>query len=381
MQGRPKKTKVMYAITKGNWGGAQQYVYTLATSMPEDTYDVVVVCGEGQILEEKLKGKGIKVYKLDSMVRDVKIFKEWKAFLELLSIIKKESPDVLHLNSSKMGGLGGLAGRLARVPKILFTAHAWAFNESRPWIQKKIIMFLHWLTVIFSHTTLAVSRKTKKDIDSLPFMRDKVFVVHNGIGKVDHVTKKTAQSIITKKTGTKPTPIMIGTVSELHKNKGLNFLIEAVKDLDEEVSVYIIGDGEEMNSLENKIEKLGLENKIYLTGRIEDAKTLLKAFDIFTLTSITEALPGVILEAGLASLPIVATRVGGVPEIIENGKSGILISPSKVNEINIALKYLISKPEKRKEFGKEIKNSVEKNFSLEKMIERTKRFYIPTISL
>ncbi|MFA7216969.1 MAG: glycosyltransferase family 4 protein [Candidatus Paceibacterota bacterium] len=381
MQGNSKKTKVMYAITKGNWGGAQQYVYNLATSMPEDIFDVVVVCGEGEILEEKLREKGIKVYKLNSMARDIKILKEWKSFTELLSIIKKEAPDVLHLNSSKMGGLGGLAGRIARVPKILFTAHAWAFNESRPWIQKKIIAFLHWLTVIFSHTTLAVSRKTKKDIDSLPLMRNKVFVVHNGIGKVDFIPKKTAQNILTKKVGSKPTPIMIGTISELHKNKGLNFLIEAVKDLDEEVSVYIIGDGEEINNIENKIKELGLQEKIHLTGRIDDAKTLLKAFDIFTLTSITEALPGVILEAGLASLPILATRVGGVPEIVENGKSGILVSPFKVKEINTALKYLISKPDKRKEFGKEIKNSVEKNFSLERMIERTKHFYIPTISL
>lgn len=381
MQGNSKKTKVMYAITKGNWGGAQQYVYNLAVSMPNDIFDVVVVYGEGEILEEKLKEKGIKVYKLNSMARDIKIFKEWKAFKELLFIIKKEAPDVLHLNSSKMGGLGGLAGRIARVPKILFTAHAWAFNESRPWVQKKIITFLHWLTVIFSHTTLAVSRKTKKDIDSLPFMRNKVFVVHNGIGKVDFIPKKTAQNTISKKVGAKPTPIMIGTISELHKNKGLNFLIEAVKDLDEEVSVYIIGDGEEIKNIENKIEELGLQEKVHLTGRIDDARTLLKAFDIFTLTSITEALPGVILEAGLAGLPVVATRVGGIPEIVENGKSGILVSPYKVKEINTALKYLISKPDKRKEFGKEIKNSVEKNFSLERMIERTKRFYIPTISL
>lgn len=381
MQGNSKKTKVMYAITKGNWGGAQQYVYNLAVSMPNDIFDVVVVYGEGEILEEKLKEKGIKVYKLNSMARDIKIFKEWKAFKELLSIIKKEAPDVLHLNSSKMGGLGGLAGRIARVPKILFTAHAWAFNESRPWVQKKIITFLHWLTVIFSHTTLAVSRKTKKDIDSLPFMRNRVFVVHNGIGKVDFIPKKTAQNTISKKVGAKPTPIMIGTISELHKNKGLNFLIEAVKDLDEEVSVYIIGDGEEIKNIENKIEELGLQEKVHLTGRIDDARTLLKAFDIFTLTSITEALPGVILEAGLAGLPVVATRVGGIPEIVENGKSGILVSPYKVKEINTALKYLISKPDKRKEFGKEIKNSVEKNFSLERMIERTKRFYIPTISL
>lgn len=376
-----KKIKVIYAITKGNWGGAQQYVYNLAKSLPKDKFDISVICGQGNILKEKLEKENIKVFEIEEMGRDINILDDFRSFKKIFSILKTEKPDILHLNSSKMGGLGGFAGRIARVPKIIFTAHAWAFNESRPWWQKKIIAFLHWFTVIFSHTTIAVSRKTKKDIDSLPFMRDKVFVVHNGIREITHVPKKTAQNTLAKMVGQKCPDFIIGTVCELHKNKGLKYLIESCINLPEEIKIYIIGDGEEKENLKNQINKLNLSNKVFMTGKIEDAKTLFKAFDIFILPSITEALPGVILEAGLAENAVIASRVGGIPEIIENGKSGILIPPGKPTEIYNAINYLINKPEKRKEFGKLLKTSVQKNFSMEGMIDRTIRFYTPTISL
>lgn len=376
-----KKIKITYAITKGNWGGAQQYVYNLAKSLPKEKFDVSVICGQGNILKKNLENEGIKVHEIDEMGRDIKITDDFKSLIKLIKILKEEKPDVLHLNSSKMGGLGGFAGRIARIPKIIFTAHAWAFNETRPWWQKKIIAFLHWFTVIFSHTTLAVSRKTKKDIDSLPFMRNKVFVVHNGIGEITHIPKKTAQNTLAKMVDQKCPDFMIGTVCELHKNKGLDYLIESCIDLPSELKIYIIGDGEEKENLQNKIKDLNLSDKIFMTGKVENAKTLFKAFDIFILPSITEALPGVILEAGLAENAVIATRVGGIPEIIENGKSGILVSPKKPKEIFDAINYLINKPEKRKEFGKSLKISVQKNFSMEGMIDRTIRFYTPTISL
>jgi len=376
-----KKLKIIYAITKGNWGGAQQYVYNLAKSLPKEKFEVSVICGQGKILKEKLEKENIKVYEVEEMGRDIKITDDFKSFLKLIKILKEEKPNILHLNSSKMGGLGGFAGRIARVPKIIFTAHAWAFNESRPWVQKKIIAFLHWFTVIFSHTTLTVSRKTKNDIDSLPFMKNKVFVVHNAIAEITHIPKKTAQNTLAKMVGQKCPDFMIGTVCELHKNKGLEYLIESSINLPSELKIYIIGDGEEKENLQNKIKDLNLSEKVFMTGRVEDVKTLFKAFDIFILPSTTEALPGVILEAGLAENPVIATRVGGIPEIIENGKSGILVSPKKPNEIFDAISYLMNRPEKRKEFGKSLKISVQKNFSIEGMLDRTIRFYTPTISL
>lgn len=375
MQENREKIKVMYVITKGNWGGAQEYVFSLATHLPKEKYDVVVVCGEGNILTEKLEAEKIRTIHIDSLKRDISIVEEFKSFFDLLKIIKEYKPDVLHLNSSKIGLLGGLTGRLARVPRIIFTVHGWAFNESRPFLAKKFFLLLQWLTVLLSHVTIAISRKTRNDIDSLPGVIEKVFVVHNGVGQVDFIEKNIALKKLSEITNSNPKRIIIGTISELTKNKGLDFLISACQNIEQDFSVYIIGEGEEKENLINLVEEKGLKDKIFFTGRIENAKTLLKAFDIFTLTSRKEGLPYTILEAGMASLPVIASRIDGIPEIIENGKSGILTRSGDVADITKALKYLIDKPDKRAQFGDALKTTVTENFSKEKMLEKTIGFY------
>jgi len=370
----------MLAITKGFWGGAQEYVFTLATSLPPEKYDVVVVCGAGGTLVEKLREKNIRVIQMSTFKRDISFFTEFKHLFALIKILKKEKPTVLHLNSSKMGGIGGVAGRLCGVPKIIFTGHGWGFNESRSWIARKFFLFLHWLTILLSHTTIAVSEKTKNDLFGLPFVSHKIFVIHNGISPINFLDKQTAREKLADMSrvplgivGTEK--VWVGTISELHKNKGLDFLISASTDLPDNVSIFIIGDGEEKNNLEKMISELGLQEKVFLLGRVENAKKYLGALDIFTLTSRTEALPYALLEAGLAGLPVLASRVGGIPEIIENEKSGILVEAGNITEIAKSLKNLVLEPQKRASLGNALQQKVESEFSLEKMLSETKDFY------
>lgn len=371
-----KKTRVLYAITKGVWGGAQEYVFSLATGLPKDQYEVSVICGEGNALSEKLKEQGIKTIQINSLKRDIFLFNEFKSFFELIKIIRDEKPDILHLNSTKIGGLGGLAGRICGVKKIIFTAHGWAFNENRSPFSKKIIFTLQWLTVALSNITIAVSKKTKNDIEVIPGIKRKVFVIYNGVEKIYFDSKEIAQTKISEISKAEKTRITIGTISELHKNKGLDFLITACQNLPTNVSVYIIGDGEEKENLKNLIREKDLEEKVYLVGKINNAKKLLRAFDIFTLTSRTEALPYTILEAGLAGCAVIASRVGGIPEVIDNAKSGILIKSGDTEELTRAIKYLIEREEKRKQFGETLQKNIEENFSKQKMIDQTIRFYI-----
>jgi glycosyltransferase involved in cell wall biosynthesis len=366
----------MLAITKGIWGGAQKYVFQLATSLPPEKYEVSVVCGAGGTLPEKLAGKNIKTFVVGTMSRDISFSGEIKSFFALLKILKKEKPDVLHLNSSKMGLVGGTAGRLCGVSRIIFTAHGLASNEDRPFLSRKFFLFLHRLTILLSHVTIAVSEKTKRDLSGLPFASRKIFVVHNGVEKISFEEKSAARKILSDLAGAEQTEIIVGTISELHKNKGLDFLILACAGLPDNVSIYIIGDGEEKNNLAGMIKKLGLQKKVFLPGRVENAGKFLKAFDIFTLTSRTEALPYAVLEAGLAGLPVIASHVGGIPEIIENEKSGILVPAGNIAEISKSLKNLVLEPQKRDSLGQALQEKVEQYFSLQKMITETEKFYI-----
>ena len=131
-----KKTKVLYLITKSNWGGAQRYVFDLATSLPADSYEVCVACGGDGEMRKKLLANGVRVVTIESLERNISLKKELLAFREISKIVREEMPDILHVNSSKAGIVGTLIGRIKRVPKVIFTSHGWAFNEDRGFISR-----------------------------------------------------------------------------------------------------------------------------------------------------------------------------------------------------------------------------------------------------
>lgn len=369
-----KKLKVFLCITKSDWGGAQKYVYDVATQTPE-YIDMTVLLGGGGELKRRLNEAKVNVITLENSQRDINTKKEAGLFFELFKIFKKEKPDVIHLNSSKMGLMGALVGRLTRVKKIIFIAHGWAFNEERPWYQKIFFRILHILTILLSHQTIAVSEITKKQI-GWPWNK-KITIVRNGLREIDFIEKEPARKILTEKINR---PILsdalwIGTISELHKTKGLKYAIEAVSKIKENIVFVIIGEGHARKDIEKLIEDFKVSDKVFLTGRIESASTYIKAFDIFTLTSITEALPYALLEAGAAGLAVVASNVGGVPEIIENDVTGLLCNPRNIQQIQDAIGLLIRDQEKAKRLGNNLKEKVKKDFRAEDMIKKTFELY------
>lgn len=376
--------KILYIITKSNWGGAQRYVYDLATTISKDRYEVSVLTGNFGVLTDKLEMEGIKILQTNSFQRNINPFKDIFAFFKILKTIKKESPDIIHVNSSKIGGLGALAGRVAGVKKIVFTAHGWPFREDRTEIQKIIIKFLSFLTVFLSHQTICVSKLDYKEARNWPFCKKKVSVIHNGIKNFGLYEREKARKKILDKiifSGGEfidEKSIVIGSMGELHKNKGYKYAIKALNRLSsctDDFRYIIMGEGEERSYLEDKITDLDLEKKVFLFGFNSENRKLLSGCDIFLLPSIKEGLPYVLTEAGFAGLPIIATDVGGVSEIIDNLKNGILIRPKDEKEIFNALKFAIENKEDLDKFSKGIKEKVLKKFSLEEMFKKTMSIY------
>jgi len=371
-----KKLKVLLMITKGNFGGAQHYVYDLATHVPSDTFDVVVASGEGVTLRTKLEGAHVRSIFIDSLRRDVSVFRDLKAFFEIVSILKTEKPDILHLNSSKIGVLGTIAGRVVGIKKIIFTGHGWAFNEDRSLVSKIVIGFLHWITILCSHHTIAVSERTKDQIRRFPFVKNKIVTISNGIGKVDFLSRDSArESLVPGKVDA----TWIGTISELHANKGVDTAIRAFLHISAqypEVIFVVIGEGDQRKKLEQLIDRAGLSTRVFLVGFKSDANTYLHAFDIATLTSRTEAFPYFPLEAGIAELPVIGTWVGGIPEIVLNHETGLLALKDNVHEIVEAFITLLENKELRLSMGVSAKLRVEGIFSLEKMISKTRDLYL-----
>lgn len=370
-------------ITKGVWGGAQKYVYTLATSLPQDAFEPVVLCGEGDALPDKLKEKGIPVQNIPTLARDISLIKEIRSFFSLVQIIRKESPDILHLNSPKAGGLGALAGRVAGVPRIIYTAHGWPFNERRGTVSKTAIWLLSWVTVLLSHTTIVIAEKEKNQAVDMPFVSShKITLIKNGVDKIDFIQKAAARKEISSlvPAGISSKTFWIGSFAELHTNKGLEYAISAVAKITAPIAYIIIGEGEQRANLERLIKKTNTRDSIFLVGFLPHASRYAKAFDAYIMPSIKEGLPYALLEAGSAGLPIIASKTGGIPDVIENGTSGILTTPGSSGEIERAVRYILENPERIKLYGKNIKNKVEKEFSLSQTVQKTIQTYTNALS-
>jgi len=386
-----KKIKILYCITKATWGGAQRYVFDLATSLPKNQYEVTVLMGGEGTLKDKLKLAEIKTIDLPGLERDIKISTDISLIFSLIKIFKKEKPQIVHLNSSKIGLLGAIAvyifnlfNKKSKI-KAIFTGHGWAFNEDRNWFQKKVIHSLHWFTIALCTQTIAVSQATADQISTSSFLKGKITVIKNGINKTDFLDKEVArQKILDLLPGNEINGnLWIGTISELHKNKGLKYIIEAMSliklnDSNPEQKLpilIIIGEGEKRLKLQQRIDRYKLNNVVFMPGRIDNASQYLKAFDIFTLTSTTEAFPYSILEAGQSGLPIIASAVGGIPEVINDMANGILLKPRDPEEIKKALEFLMANPHKMADFSHEIKIQISNEFSLKKMVDKTMALY------
>lgn len=375
-ESHPKR--ILYVITKANWGGAQRYVFDLAVASKEAGHQVLVVSGNEGPLTERLKEAGIGTRTIAAMKRDISLLDEFRSFKTLLQIVEEFHPDTIHGNSSKAGGLATLAGRLKGIRTILFTAHGWAFNEGRPLWQKAVIGLFHYAMVLFAHRTICVSSAIRQDAAWMPFVGKRFFVIHNGVTPTPLLSKNEARlALAPELVRGFPNALWIGSIAELHPTKGLDILVEAFAAIAHELPVVLVlmGDGTEWAKLQKLVQIYDLPDRVVLSGFVKDASSHLSALDVFVLPSRSEALGYALLEAGLASLPSIGTRVGGIPEVLEDGVTGLLVPPEKSIALSQALTELLTDEVLRNRLGTALHSKVDSEFSTKTMVERTLKLY------
>lgn len=344
-----------------------------------------------------LKENGVEFSPIKRLQRSINPFSDLFAFFEIYSLIKSQKPDIVHLHSSKAGVLGALAGRFALLhpfgasdgqagaKKIIFTAHGWVFNEQLPWFKKWLYILISRFAALFQGAIICVSEYDKTAALKYKIApANKLFVIHNGIDfeKLNFLDINTAREALQKTTRHSPltTHYLIGTVANLYKNKAIDVLIEAAKLLQDSTprqnfAFLVIGEGKERENLESRIKNYELKDKFFLVGSVAEAWKYLKAFDIFVLPSLKEGFPYVILEAMAAGLPIVASRTGGIPEMIVGGESGLLITPGDAKELADAILKLSQDGETAKKLGDEAMRTVKEKFGLQEMVKKTMEVY------
>lgn len=378
-----KKPKILYVITKGNFGGAQRYVYDLAKHLHESgLHEVAVAVGVSGELVERLREHRIRTILIPSLKRDMSFLNDLRAGKELYDLLRNEKPDVVHLNSSKAGFLGALAGRFSREkPRIIFTAHGWAFTEDRSRASRGALKILQWLTIILSHRTIAVSEYTKIEMSGMPFISKKITVVYNGVDDVQFLSRTAARTELSKKHAVPEKTLWIGTIAELHHNKGIAYALRAVAKLKEAIGAnarlayVVIGNGEERSALTTLARELNIQENIFFVGEYKDAARFLPAFDVFLFPSIKEGMPYALLEAGMASLPVIATKVGGIPELLLGPECGLLCEPKNPDALADAFLRLSGSTQTRKQLSAALNKKVAECHSLETMTTATMRLY------
>lgn len=387
------RRKILYVITKGNWGGAQRYVYDLATRLPRGTFDAAVACGSEGVLTEKLHRAGIRSVVIPSLQRDAAVLKEISALRELIRLFAKEKPDIIHLNSSKVAALGSLASFFVSVssfllhilnakryalnaPQVVFTVHGWAFNEPRSIAARIAIWLVSALTAFLATDVIVLSHSDSAQAAHMPFVRRKTRLIQNGIARAKMLTREEARGQLAENRRETLPNLWIGAIAELHRNKGIEYLVRAFAELKSPTTLCIIGDGEERARLEALTEKLRIANRVFFAGFKKDAAQYLKAFDIFVLPSLKEGLPYALMEAGTAEIPAVATKLRGIQEIIHGGAVGILVPPKNAAALAEAITRLIENPDERAAVGKNLAARIQKHFSLSEMFRKTEALYL-----
>ena len=369
--------RILYVITKANWGGAQKYVYDLATAAKAAGHEVAVAVGGTGPLTEKLSAAHVRVVPLSLKQRSSFLFDliTFGSLFSLIALFRAERPDVVHVNSAKAGGLGAFAARTTGVPHVVFTAHGWAWNESRPWFSRLSIRFFSWLTVLLSHTTICVSGAMQRSARWMPFVRRKLVIIHNGIDCPDFLSREAARAELAPPSVGK---YWLGMISELHPTKRVEDAIRAVKLLVEkhaDLSLVVIGEGPLRADLEDLIRDLGLGRHVYLAGFHDAAGRLLKAFDLFVHASMSESFGYVIAEAGCAALPVVATNVGGIPEIIPDNAHGLLVPSKDPEALAAGIEAFMKDPMHALEAAARLHARVATHFSKAEMVRKTLERY------
>ena len=366
--------RVCHVAVADLWAGAEVQLKVLLSKLVRkaDINLSVILFNEGR-LEKEIGALGIPV----------KVFPEnrWgsgKIFLELVHEFKKSNIQIIHTHKYKDTILAAPAAKLSGIPHVVRTVHGLrepfeglpAFNMS---LYEAIERTVHRYcvdSIIGVSSQIENRYKAKGQVSSVTCIR-------NGID----LEGKAVQSDrwrMRKDLGIDSATCLIGTVGRLTPVKGIPYLLEAVTILVRQgakVKILVVGEGGIRQDLIAQTHSLRIADNVVFLGHREDTDVLLQAMDIFALPSLSEGIPMALLEAMAASRPIVASRVGGIPEIIEDGFEGYLVEPMDVNNLAERCRQLIEFPEVARRMGEQGRKRVERDFSATAMADRVASVY------
>ncbi|NIA15128.1 MAG: glycosyltransferase [Nitrospiraceae bacterium] len=376
-----KKFRVAHVITRLCKGGAQKNTFHTVRLANRERFDVDLISGptkgrEGSI-EPAVRDAGIEIVRVPYLVRRVAPLHDYLAMRQLTALFVRNRYDIVHTHTSKAGFLGRLAAVHAKTPIIVHTPHGNIFHGYFP----------KYVTRAFVWMERHAARRTDRIIELTPGgieehlaewigRREQYVTIFSGIDLSPYDAAIARRNETRRALGVADNQLLVGGVGRLEPVKGFRYLVSAARLVLESVPnarFIVAGTGALAKVL--RAEAADLDDRFRFLGLRDDVPDLMAAMDVFVLPSLNEGMGRVLLEAGAAATPAVATSVGGVPDIIRAGETGILVPPREPEALANAVCILARDPGARQAMGQAARGAVAPAYGLDHMVARIEALY------
>jgi glycosyltransferase involved in cell wall biosynthesis len=363
--------KIAHVVLNGRLDGGQRVCFQILREARQRGYEVALVSPDEGELTTQVRSEGIPLY-LFGLERTF----QFNRALTFADWLKKEQVHLVHTHTMVPGDvLARIAARLAGIP-IISHIHAYRAFSQRPTV-RTVQRLLDNATARLTAAIIAVSEALRTSLIEQGYPASRIWVIHNGV-QVECLPTQEQCLEIRRELGFQPTDRLVAVIGRVSPAKGIRELVLAAPQVLECVpSAHFLVIGEDVESegqfrrnLERQVMELGINRHFHFLGHHPNAARLMHALDLFVLPSWIEGLPITILEAMAAAKPVIATPVGGVPELVVDGETGILIPPQDVRALADAIIQLLENPELRTEMGQRVYERVRAQFSLSQMLEQ-----------
>jgi glycosyltransferase involved in cell wall biosynthesis len=365
--------KILYLITRAERGGAQVHVLDLIRAFRHHC-DIEIAVGEEGFLLDEARRLGIGCHLVPSLVQPISPAKDVRAFREIVALLRKTRPDLVHTHTSKAGILGRLAAWFCNTPAI-FTAHTWCFAEGTSWRWKLLGAPSERIAALPGGAIINVSDANRQLALKYRVAAPKRLVtIHNGIPDPPAEPAAAAPSVSSEI----PAVIMVARFAQ---QKNHSMLLDAAARIARPFRIQFAGTGPTMAEVAAKTAELGLSSRTEFLGDRSDIAELLRAASIFALPTNWEGFPLSILEAMRAGLPIVASDVGGVSEAVIDGENGFLTPRGDNDAFTDSLERLLNDSALRARMARQSRLMFEQRFTAEHMFRKTFHVYRQAVSV
>ncbi len=378
-----RKVRVLHIITRLDPGGPTSTTLETVARLDRSVYEVDLVTGRtsdpaGQAAEF-IQSRGLRCVFLPDLVRPVSVYRDLVALFKLFDIIRKGHYDIVHTHCSKAGILGRWAARWAGVKTIIHTPHGHIFYGYFPaFITGMFILVERWTASVATRLIALTDRGIAEHLAHGIGRPEQWRAVPSGIDLDSLVKEIPGRVECRRRIGADEKDMVFVTVTCLEPVKGNRILLEAMSELLGKVPaarLFIVGDGRERRVLEAQADRLGISSRVVFTGFQKSFVDYLIAADIFVLPSLNEGMGWSVLEAMVCEKPVVACRVGGIPDLVEDGIQGLLVPPGSAGELARALEHLALEPELRRRMAKSAWSRASQKFNVEAMVKKIEEVY------